>query len=48
MKVRIDEQQNVPFSFQLPFDTPVLFARTKVWLNITADVPMNLIKIIIH
>lgn len=25
MKIRIDEQQNVPFSFQLPFDTPVLF-----------------------
>jgi sporulation-control protein spo0M len=48
MKIRVDEQQNVPFSFQLPFDTPVLFGGTKVWLNITADVPMILTKIIIH
>lgn len=36
--IKANEVHEVPFSFQLPFDTPVTFGRSKVWVKTEADI----------
>ncbi|MEA1852143.1 sporulation protein [Cytobacillus sp. FSL M8-0252] len=32
------EEKEVPFSFQLPYDTPMTYGKTKVWLQTSGDI----------
>ncbi|PLS01592.1 sporulation protein [Neobacillus cucumis] len=36
--VRANEKKDIPFSFQLPFDTPLSIGRSKVWVTTGLDI----------
>jgi sporulation-control protein len=36
--VRPNEQKDIPFSFQLPFDTPLSIGRSKIWVTTGLDI----------
>jgi sporulation-control protein len=36
--IRANEKRNIPFSFQLPYDTPLSIGRSKVWVTTGLDI----------
>lgn len=42
LTVERDSQQEIPFSFRLPYDTPLTIGRSSVWLRTALDVKMAL------
>ncbi|MEH7108393.1 sporulation protein [Bacillus sp. JJ1764] len=36
--IRVNERKEVPFSFQLPYDTPLSIGRSKIWVSTGLDI----------
>jgi sporulation-control protein len=36
--IRANESKNIPFTFQLPFDTPLSIGRSKIWVTTGLDI----------